>query len=78
MFGIGLLLATIASSCSAQNTEWLKFESEHAGFEVIFPCKPEISKKLFQQVPKEAFVYSFKCEFKGSSFCFFARTVWRL
>ncbi len=68
LISIGLLLISLTWSCSAQNSEWAKVKSEEALFEVMFPCKPEISKKLFQQVPKEAFVHSFKCEFNGISF----------
>ncbi len=68
LISLGMILTSLASSCSAQNAEWSKVESDDAGFEVMFPCKPEISKKLFQQVPKEAFLYSYKCEHEGISF----------
>lgn len=65
---IVLILISFAPSCPAQSSVWSKVESVDAGFETLFPCKPEISKKLFQQVSKEAYAYSHKCEFNGVNF----------
>jgi hypothetical protein len=39
-----------------------------AGFKALFPCKPERSKKLFQKEPKEANLYSYKCDYRETSF----------
>lgn len=65
-----LMFVVFAASCSGQSQSsiWSKIESQEAGFEVLFPCKPEISKKLFQEEPKEANVFSYKCEFEGINF----------
>ena len=37
-------------------------------FEALFPCKPEVSKKLFQKVPEEGYVYSYECRSAGMNF----------
>jgi len=63
-----VLLGMLSFACSGQSTVWQKVESTDAGFEILFPCKPEASKKLFQKVPKEAYLYTHKCDHKGISF----------
>jgi hypothetical protein len=65
-----LIFVQFAASCSGQSqaSPWSKIESAEAGFEILFPCQPEISKKLFQKEPKEANAYSYQCEFEGISF----------
>lgn len=63
-----LIVVLFTVSCSGQSSEWIKVESSDAGFEALFPCEPEISKKLFQKEPKEANAFSYKCNFKGINF----------
>lgn len=71
-----IMFFSLFSSFSAQNTEkrvtkrsvWRIIESADAGFNITFPCDPVITKKLFQEVPKVANLYTYKCEYDGISF----------
>lgn len=63
-----LVGSLFTGACSGQSSVWVKVESAEAGFVTLFPCKPEFSKRLFQKEPKEANVFSYKCNFEGINF----------
>src|SRR5437868_2852970 len=65
---VSCILTSYNLCCSAQSVVWSRVGSEDAGFEALFPCKPEVSKKLFQQVSKEAYLYSYECKYAGINF----------
>ncbi len=60
------------SACNVQNVDpgnlWKVVKSKDAGFKASFPCDAVSTKKLFQEVPKLAHLYSFECEYEGINF----------
>ena len=58
LVALSLILASFTHSCSAQSLVWPKVESVDAGFEALFRCTPEVSKKLFQKVPQKRLMYT--------------------
>lgn len=59
------LMLLAVTSCEAQPKSakmvWRDFEFTEAGLKVAFPCDPVTSVKTFQEEPKLARVFSFKC-----------------
>lgn len=47
---------------------WKLVHSSEAGFDATFPCDPKLSKKLCQETPKFAHLYSYECTFEGVKF----------
>ncbi|MGE3466320.1 MAG: hypothetical protein AB7J13_05250 [Pyrinomonadaceae bacterium] len=66
------LIVGFSLACSGQPSEkdasWTPVESSEAGFKAMFPCDPKVSKKLFQETPKVAHLYSYECTFEGVKF----------